>query len=103
MRRHSLGLVTLRIRLSWRFGIGRTSSGLFAPYSPPLSQIPGTAQTRMDRDCPLCPLRPLQKKQVAELCSMLSPPPIKVLPRIQLLAGEFSGDEFLDLKLRLGG
>jgi hypothetical protein len=31
--------------------------------------MPGTAQTRMDRGCPLCPRCPLQKKWLAQLCT----------------------------------
>lgn len=66
-----LGLLPPRSCTFRCVGLRRTSCGLFVPCCPLLSQIPGTAQTRMDKGCPLCPLCPLQKKRVAEFCAVL--------------------------------
>jgi hypothetical protein len=42
--------------------------GGFVPCVPYGQKVPGTAQTRMDRACPLCPLCPLQKIGLPKAC-----------------------------------
>ena len=54
------------------FALLRTFTERVVPAVPYTRKVPGTAQTRMDRACPLCPLFPLQQKWVAEIVCMFN-------------------------------